>query len=290
MLALRLGVLLVVLTVLGGPWTVPIVVTVLTAASFAVAGHFAGTRPAEFGLGWGRRLMLWLREWLSALAVLVVLVPLERWLMRRDVRGQRNGMPVLLIHGYVNNAGAMWWLWRHLRLRGHSVHALNLEPVYTSIDDYAPLIEARLAGIQAASAGAKVALVCHSMGGLAARAYLRRYGGARVERVITLGTPHRGTVLAKTGAGRNSRQMEPGNPWLAELARSERGAWPCPMTSIWSYDDNVVAPRPNAALEGARNLPLAGLGHISLPMCGEVARKVEAELSRPVGNAVGDAD
>jgi pimeloyl-ACP methyl ester carboxylesterase len=153
--------------------------------------------------------------------------------------------------------------------------------VYGDIEAYAPLIEARLAGIARAGGGERVALVCHSMGGLAARAYLRRYGGARVERVITLGTPHGGTVLAKAGAGTNARQMEPGNPWLVALARDEGGTWPCPVASIWSYDDNVVAPRPLAHLEGARNLPLAGIGHISLPMCTRVARLVEAELDAP---------
>lgn len=62
-------------------------------------------------------------------------------------------------------------------------------------------------------------LVGHSMGGLVARAYLRRYGELRVARLITLGTPHRGSLLAHLGIGRNARQMEPGSVWLRELAK-----------------------------------------------------------------------
>ena len=68
-------------------------------------------------------------------------------------------------------------------------------------------------------------IVAHSMGGLVARAYLRRHGGAQVARVITLGTPHHGTALANLAPGSNARQMSrPGgqpNAWLAQLAASE---------------------------------------------------------------------
>ncbi|MFB7470882.1 esterase/lipase family protein [Kitasatospora sp. NPDC056184] len=46
-------------------------------------------------------------------------------------------------------------------------------------------------------AGAKVRLICHSMGGLVARYWVERLGGAEVTRqLITLGTPHRGSIGA----------------------------------------------------------------------------------------------
>ncbi len=44
---------------------------------------------------------------------------------------------------------------------------------------------------------AKVVFICHSMGGLVARHYIERNGGAEVTRsLITLGTPHRGALDA----------------------------------------------------------------------------------------------
>jgi hypothetical protein len=44
---------------------------------------------------------------------------------------------------------------------------------------------------------AKVVFICHSMGGLVARWYLDRCGGAAITRaLITLGTPHRGSLNA----------------------------------------------------------------------------------------------
>jgi pimeloyl-ACP methyl ester carboxylesterase len=46
-------------------------------------------------------------------------------------------------------------------------------------------------------ADAKLVFICHSMGGLVARWYLDRLGGAEVTRkLITLGTPHRGALNA----------------------------------------------------------------------------------------------
>lgn len=61
-------------------------------------------------------------------------------------------------------------------------------------------VERALARWQAASpdhADAKVIFICHSMGGLIARWYLDRDGGAEITRaLITLGTPHRGALKA----------------------------------------------------------------------------------------------
>jgi pimeloyl-ACP methyl ester carboxylesterase len=51
--------------------------------------------------------------------------------------------------------------------------------------------------VKSGNAGAKLWLVCHSMGGLVARYFCETLGGADVTRaVLTIGTPHRGSVRA----------------------------------------------------------------------------------------------
>lgn len=272
-------IVLVTATFAGGAAVLTLIVVIIL-ASFLIAAANASPRPADTRPAPGAMALLWLREIASAWLIIIVFMPFERWLMRRDVAASRAGLPpVLLIHGYVNNAGAMFILWRAIKDAGHAVHTVNLEPVYADIDTYAALIEARLAAIQAAASGQAVVLVCHSMGGLAARAYLRKYGAARVARLITLGTPHAGTVLANTALGENGRQMRPGSAWLAELARFEAARWSCKVVSIYSHDDNIVAPQLSAKLEGACNIALSGLGHISLPMSRAVAAHVIAEIA-----------
>jgi triacylglycerol esterase/lipase EstA (alpha/beta hydrolase family) len=291
MLAAWLVVIVFAITVITGFAGVLVVIAVVVTASFVIAAINASARPPESRLGLPRRVVLWGREIVVAWLVMLWFMPFERWLMRRAIKGARTDLsPVLLIHGYVNNAGALFILWRAIKGAGHGVYTLNLEPVYADIDSYADLIDTALAHVQQAEGGRQVALVCHSMGGLAARAYLRRHGGARVAKVVTLGTPHAGTALAHTALGENGRQMRIASPWLQGLARHEHGVWGCPVVSVFSRDDNIVAPQLSAQLEGARNIALTGVGHISLPMTQSVARLVIAELAAMPGVAASRPD
>ena len=47
----------------------------------------------------------------------------------------------------------------------------------------------------------RVSLVCHSMGGLVARCYIAGSGANRVDRLVTIGSPHGGSVFAFFGVG-----------------------------------------------------------------------------------------
>lgn len=261
----------------------------LIVVTLLVSAWFAGERPPGTRLDAGGRATLWLGEIVAAWSLFLFWLPLERPLMPRDRPGVRSGgggnePAVLLIHGYVNNAGALWRLWKALCHKGFSVFTVNLEPVYADIDAYAPLIEARISAIRTQTGAQAVTLVCHSMGGLAARAYLRHCAqhhlDAGVAKVITLGSPHHGTVLARLERSPNGRQMRPGSEWLRVLAVHEQGAWPCPVVSIYSLDDNVVAPQISARLDGAYNIEIKGVGHISLPLSRRVIELVEAEIVR----------
>lgn len=68
------------------------------------------------------------------------------------------------------------------------------------------------------AADAKVILIAHSMGGLAARYYLEVLGGWRKCRLlVTLGTPHRGTVRALNYIVNGYKQLPPS---VIQIARS----------------------------------------------------------------------
>ena len=257
-------------------------IALLVAATFVLARVKSSVRPAPLGvLGHGK---LWCGEIAAAWSIFLIAMPFERWLIPRDHAGPRGDTPpVLLIHGYVNNAGAMWRLRKALVHNGFGVYTLNLEPVYASIDQYAPLIRARIESVLAQSGAPDVTLVCHSMGGLAARAYLRDCAQKKIApgaaKLVTLGSPHHGTVHARIEFSPNGKQMAPGNAWLADLAEHEHGAWACPLVSVYSFDDNIVAPQLSAHLDGARNIALAGVGHMSLPL----SRRVMAIVLREIG-------
>ncbi|NRR28656.1 alpha/beta fold hydrolase [Oxalobacteraceae bacterium] len=174
------------------------------------------------------------------------------------------GLPVLLVHGYACNGGYWRQLSARLRQAGISHAALDLEPPGGDIDDFADQLEQAAARLCAATGSVQLIVVGHSMGGLVARAWMRRYGSARVARVITLGTPHHGTALAGFGPGRNAVQMRHQSDWLAALAASEANSQRGLITSIYSHHDNIVAPQDSGFLPGARNIALGAIGHVAL--------------------------
>jgi triacylglycerol lipase len=175
-----------------------------------------------------------------------------------------NKTAVLLVHGFVCNRG-LWnpWLGR-LQQQGVPFCAVNLEPPWASIDDYANTLDMAIRRLHAAT-GQPVLLVAHSMGGLAIRAWLRRSGADDlVQHVITIGSPHQGTWLARFAFTRNGQQMQIKSPWLEALAATETTARRAKFTCFFSHCDNIVFPASTASLPGANNVHLSGCAHVHM--------------------------
>jgi alpha-beta hydrolase superfamily lysophospholipase len=148
-----------------------------------------------------------------------------------------------------------------MRSQGRPYIAVNLEPVFGTIDDYVPIVDDAVQRVTQVS-GMPPVLVCHSMGGLAARAWLRAAdNAARVHHVITIGTPHHGTWLGRFSHLTNGQQMRIGSPWITELGRMEPQV---PFTCWYSNCDNVVFPASTATLPGADNRLVRGVAHVHL--------------------------
>ena len=217
--------------------------------------------PARFGE--------WLRAWAAeAVGALRVFGWQQPWRWRRfadhlpaDAAGRRG---LILVHGFVCNRGIWNDWWPRLRARRVPCIALNLEPVFGSIDAYAPSIEAAVQRMTQATGRAPL-LVGHSMGGLALRAWMRDFDGeARAHGAVTIGTPHQGTWLARFGLAPNARQMRRGSPWLRRLAQSEPVARYRRFTCFYGHCDNIVFPASTATLPGADNRHLRGHAHVHL--------------------------
>lgn len=187
--------------------------------------------------------------------------------------------PVLLVHGF----GCSRAVWRPLlaRLRAAGigpVRAVSLEPLFAGMETYAGQLLDELEALGSADAGHPVTIVAHSMGGLVARAALRRARPGLVGRIVTIGTPHHGTALACRFGWPGARQMCPGSSWLEELNACQEARLGIPVTTLYSLDDNYVVPARSARFRGARTVELQGLGHLGLLVSKRVLDNVMSEL------------
>ncbi len=181
--------------------------------------------------------------------------------------GSATGPVVLMQPGYVNN-GAVWFFTaRALEARGFRVFTID-QPAFAPIDVMGDRLATRIADVLAATGVSQLTLVAHSMGGLTCRAYLRRYGGERVNQLITMGSPHHGTFHANLASGPNGAQMRPGNAWLAVLNETRVTV---PFTSIYSLHDTIISPQDSSVMIEADNVALIAVGHVSMPS-GAMAR------------------
>jgi len=188
-------------------------------------------------------------------------------------------VPVLLVHGYVCNHRIWDDTIAALRANGHPVLAVDLEPLFTSIDAYAPRIEAAVSELCRQTGATQVALIGHSMGGLAIRAWMRACGTQRVARVLTLGTPHAGTQIAPNAQTANGQQMNWRSPWLAELAGAESDAARALMRIALTPQDNIVYPQREQVLPGVDVTVFEGIGHLQMCLNQPVINWVLGQLS-----------
>jgi triacylglycerol lipase len=255
----------------GAPWWAALLIAVLLVNVHAVALgiEFLWLRTVHPGPGVpspGARALFaaWWGEVVTGLRVFAWRQPF-RSRAEPDAVSTRSGQRgVLLIHGFVCNRG-LWNPWmRQLRRTGTPFIAINLEPVLGPIDRYVHSIEAAVTQIERATRRAPI-IVAHSMGGLAVRAWLRdRAADRRVHSVITIGTPHAGTSMARFALSANTRQMREGNRWLRELAASETSERRQLFTCYFGHCDNIVFPASNATLEHATNHHVPGVAHVDL--------------------------
>lgn len=179
---------------------------------------------------------------------------------QRQRQGRRG---LVLVHGYFCNRG-LWQRWlERCHHQGIPCIAVTLEPAFGSIDDYVPTIQAAVDDITGQT-GLPPVIVAHSMGGLAVRRWWCEAGSTQIHRLITLGTPHQGTRLARLGHTRNARQMREDSHWLHELNAREQVSRRAKILCVYSHCDNIVFPASRALLPGAPSCHLAATPHVAM--------------------------
>ena len=221
---------------------------------------------------------LWLVESWRSFVVFNIDQPWRASFPERPIVNDAARPAVLLVPGYMCNR-ASWRRWVCQGLPADwNIATISLEPVYAPVEGYAESVHRAVEKLRADSGAERVTLVCHSMGGLAARAYLRAKGHDAVARVITISTPHHGTVFARFAHGENTRQMQRAGDYVLRLAESEE---PVEFVCFASQHDNLVVPRDSQVLAGAEAVWFEKIGHLAMIASDEVLAKLIEVAARP---------
>jgi triacylglycerol lipase len=174
----------------------------------------------------------------------------------RDIR------TLVFVHGLGANRASFFPLQGYLKLHGH---ARQLSFNYSAEGgriEHAALELKRI--LDRNVRGGRIDLVGHSMGGLVARYYVQKLGGSRrVDRLITIATPHGGTYASAYMPTRVVSHLRPKSAFLEEL-----DALSCPpglrCLSIAAGRDLMVLPAEASYAPFGDVLRFDDLGHLDV--------------------------
>lgn len=175
--------------------------------------------------------------------------------------------PVVFVHGLGGHPGNFAPLQTYFRLCGRRrtyAFAQNGGELAEEGARLAAFLEAIVAA-NGLSDDAALDVVAHSMGGLVARLALEDARAVRrIGTLVTLGTPHAGTHVARYAATPRTLDLRPSSAVVARLARQLpwRGPPKQPrLVAMWSDADMMLLPATAARVEGAENVEMPGISH-----------------------------
>jgi triacylglycerol lipase len=190
--------------------------------------------------------------------------------------------PVLLVHGLMDTSHKMRKIAAHLRGLGWQVADIDLMAnngdtrLEILAQQVATKIERTFAQHQ------PIDLLGFSMGGLVTRYYIQRLGGIdRVQRFVTISTPHHGTIAANFSTRRGCIQMRPDHDFIQDLDRDVDRLNELNFTSVWTPFDLIILPPSSSQLGIGTELKIPVLTHPLMVSDRRVLTAIATALSQP---------
>jgi len=187
--------------------------------------------------------------------------------------------PVVLIHGIDDTEAIFNRLRPFLQAQGWAVHSFNLVPNNgdAGLEELARQTRAYIE--RTFHFGQAVDVIGFSMGGLVARYYVQRLAEPdRIERLITISAPHRGSWTAFLRGNTGARQMRPGSSFLRKLDSDKQMLNKVRFATIWSPLDLMIVPANSSVIPEARSVPVTVVAHPLMIRDRRVLRQVERAL------------
>ena len=220
--------------------------------------------------------------------------------------------PILFVHGWTGDASG----WNTMKLRFYNDGWLGERlRAFTFIDNYNYTSEGNIVNAMSIKnwvddflndTGAdKIDIIAHSMGGLSSRYYIKSLSGIdKVDDFVSIASPHHGvyggvevfysesTLLVslnegdETPGGILSDTIGfRGDPVGARTYNGTHIPGNIKYTSIYSTEDGVVSPVISSELEGADNIQVGGVDHVSLIFDEDIYTIIKNAVYDPKGDA-----
>ncbi|MDB9374405.1 esterase/lipase family protein [Nodularia sphaerocarpa] len=194
---------------------------------------------------------------------------------------QRNS--VLLIHGIGDTAAVFNMMASYLRKLGWSVYTLNLVPNNgeVGLDILAQQIADYILNTFAPEQ--PIDLIGFSMGGIVSRYYVQRLGGInRVQRFVTISSPHHGTVIAYASQRHGCLQMRRNSEFIQDLNADAVMLGRLNFTSIWTPYDLMIVPANSSQMALGKEVVLPVVLHSWMLTDSRSLAAVASALSEPI--------
>jgi hypothetical protein len=197
---------------------------------------------------------------------------------RRPAIGRDRGHLVILVAGYGLPASSFWLLERRLRRLGWDTAVMNDGAWRTPPDRAAEELGKRIRRVREGSPARVASVLAFGCTGLLVRRWLRDAPAAPLQQLITLGTPHRGTLGLLSRLDR-FRFVHPSSSFLQDLAEGDPVPGRFDAIAISSEFDAWVVPNDAAYYPGAFNVVVRDIGHFTLLLSKRIADLVAENLA-----------
>ena len=195
--------------------------------------------------------------------------------------------PVLLVHGVTDTSHKMRRIASHLSSLGCQVYDIDLTP--NNGDAKLEVLAQQVADLVNQTFGPHqhIDIVGFSMGGLVSRYYLQRLGGInRVQRFISISTPHHGTLAAYFSLRPGCVQMRPGHEFMIDLHRDVDSLNQLNFTSLWTPFDLIILPPSSSQLGIGTEIVLPVLTHPLMVFDQRCLDAIADALTQPVKSPI----
>jgi len=201
----------------------------------------------------------------------------------RKMNSSLDRNPVILIHGIWDTKTIFSTMSAHLTKLGWCVHSLNLTPNDGSLG--LDSLAKQLADYISETFDPEQALdiVGYSMGGIVSRYYVQRLGGIhRVQRFVTISSPHKGTLTAYSLPLPGYLDMRPNSGLLRDLNQDVTMLKRINFTSMWTPFDVMIVPSNSSQMPVGKEVKVNVLLHRQMVTDPQSINALVEELKAPI--------